>query len=155
MQASSNVRRVVLYALSAWTMVLAGCGDRNDAAAVPLAPVKVFVMTVGSQPVDLNVDLPGRIEPIRTAEVRARVDGIVEKLLYTEGSDVEAGDPLFQIDPRLQGAAGAGQCHAAARAVRAEECALGHRAVPSAGAAPGGQRPGVRGGVGGAGPGAG
>lgn len=98
-QVSSNVRRVMLYALGAWTLALAGCGDRNDAAAVTIAPMKVFVMTVGSQPVDLNVDLPGRIEPIRTAEVRARVDGIVEKLLYTEGSDVQAGDPLFQIDP--------------------------------------------------------
>jgi len=98
-QVSSNVRRVMLYALGAWTLVLAGCGDRNDAAAVTIAPMMVFVMTVGRQPVDLNVDLPGRIEPIRTAEVRARVDGIVEKLLYTEGSDVQAGDPLFQIDP--------------------------------------------------------
>ncbi|MDH0685742.1 efflux RND transporter periplasmic adaptor subunit [Achromobacter animicus] len=98
-QVSSNVRRVMLYALGAWTLGLAGCGDRNDAAAVTIAPMKVFVMTVGRQPVDLNVDLPGRIEPIRTAEVRARVDGIVEKLLYTEGSDVQAGDPLFQIDP--------------------------------------------------------
>ncbi len=98
-QVSSNVRRVMLYALGAWTLALAGCGDRNDAAAVTIAPMKVFVMTVGRQPVDLNVDLPGRIEPIRTAEVRARVDGIVEKLLYTEGSDVQAGDPLFQIDP--------------------------------------------------------
>ncbi|WP_343737628.1 efflux RND transporter periplasmic adaptor subunit [Achromobacter sp.] len=97
-QVSSNVRRVMLYALGAWTLALAGCGDRNDAAAVTIAPMKVFVMTVGRQPVDLNVDLPGRIEPIRTAEVRARVDGIVEKLLYTEGSDVQAGDPLFQID---------------------------------------------------------
>src|SRR5690606_27555671 len=43
-------------------------------------------------------ELPGRIEPQRTAEIRARVDGIVEKLLYTEGTDVAAGTPLFQID---------------------------------------------------------
>ncbi|SEK04995.1 efflux RND transporter periplasmic adaptor subunit [Achromobacter sp. NFACC18-2] len=98
-QSSCNVRRVLLHAVGAWTLALAGCGDRNDASAVTIPPMKVVVVTVGRQPVDLNVDLPGRIEPIRTAEVRARVDGIVEKLLYTEGSDVQAGDPLFQIDP--------------------------------------------------------
>ena len=98
-QVSTNVRRVLLCAFGGWSLALAGCGDRNDAAAVTIAPMKVFVMTVGSQPVDLNVDLPGRVEPIRTAEVRARVDGIVEKLLYAEGSDVQAGDALFQIDP--------------------------------------------------------
>jgi len=88
-----------MYAMGAWTLALAGCGERNDASAVTIPPMKVIVVTIGRQPVDLNVDLPGRIEPIRTAEVRARVDGIVEKLLYNEGSDVQAGDPLFQIDP--------------------------------------------------------
>jgi membrane fusion protein (multidrug efflux system) len=46
------------------------------------------------------VELPGRIEAVRSAEVRARVDGIVEQRLYQEGSDVAAGAPLFMIDPR-------------------------------------------------------
>jgi membrane fusion protein (multidrug efflux system) len=77
---------------------LAGCGDSADSTAVVLPPTTVSVVTVGNKPIDLDIELPGRIEPIRTAEVRARVDGIVEKLLYTEGSDVNAGDPLFQID---------------------------------------------------------
>lgn len=77
---------------------LSGCGDGADAPAVVLPPTAVSVVTVGLTPIDLNVDLPGRIEPIRSAEVRARVDGIVEQLLYTEGSDVKAGDALFQID---------------------------------------------------------
>ncbi|MEN4918197.1 efflux RND transporter periplasmic adaptor subunit [Achromobacter spanius] len=98
-QVSINVRRVLMCVTGAWAFALAGCGDRNDAAAVTVPPMKVIVVTVGREPVDFNVDLPGRIEPIRTAEVRARVDGIVEKLLYNEGSDVQAGDPLFQIDP--------------------------------------------------------
>lgn len=81
------------------TAALTACGDRGDAPAVSLPPTTVSVVTVGVKPIDLDVDLPGRIEPIRSAEVRARVDGIVERLLYTEGSDVNAGDPLFQIDP--------------------------------------------------------
>lgn len=98
-QASNNARRALVLAIGSLTLALAACGDRNDASAVVVPPMKVIVVTIGRQPVDLNVDLPGRIEPIRTAEVRARVDGIVEKLLYNEGSDVQAGDPLFQIDP--------------------------------------------------------
>jgi membrane fusion protein (multidrug efflux system) len=46
------------------------------------------------------IELPGRIEAVRTAEVRARTDGIIERRLYTEGTDVGAGTPLFQLDAR-------------------------------------------------------
>ncbi|GGI98997.1 resistance-nodulation-cell division (RND) multidrug efflux membrane fusion protein MexC [Halopseudomonas pertucinogena] len=48
----------------------------------------------------LTTELPGRIEPARTAEVRARVPGIVLERLFTEGADVKAGDVLFRIDPQ-------------------------------------------------------
>lgn len=53
-----------------------------------------------SQPLANLVEVPGRLEAVRTAEVRARVDGIVERRLYTEGTDVRAGQALFAIDPR-------------------------------------------------------
>ncbi|MCD0503371.1 efflux RND transporter periplasmic adaptor subunit [Bordetella petrii] len=76
----------------------AGCDDNAGSAAVDIPPVSVRVFTVALAPIDFEFELPGRIEPQRTAEIRARVDGIVEKLLYTEGTDVEAGTPLFQID---------------------------------------------------------
>ena len=56
-------------------------------------------MTVTARPVPNAVELPGRIEAVRSAEVRARVDGIVERRLHVEGDDVAAGAPLFQIDP--------------------------------------------------------
>ena len=46
------------------------------------------------------IELPGRVEPVRVAEVRARVTGIVQERLYEEGTDVRAGQPLFRIDPR-------------------------------------------------------
>jgi membrane fusion protein (multidrug efflux system) len=63
-------------------------------------PPEVQVITVAAQPVSNLIELPGRLQAIRTAEVRARVDGIVQRRLYTEGTDVQAGQALFAIDPR-------------------------------------------------------
>ena len=57
-------------------------------------------MTVAAGSVVLTQDLPGRLQAYRTAQVRARVEGIVEKRLFVEGSDVKADDMLFQIDAR-------------------------------------------------------
>jgi len=98
--------KVKRFAGCAWGLVLllavtltAGCGDKQDAVSASLPPpIAVTVQTVSAQPADAEIDLSGRVEPIRTAEVRARVDGIVQKLLYTEGTDVEAGAALFAID---------------------------------------------------------
>ena len=78
-------------------LLLASCGRQEEQAA-PVPPVDVVAVRTGDIP--NIVELPGRIEAVRTAEVRARVDGIVERRLYQEGSDVPAGAPLFQIDPR-------------------------------------------------------
>ncbi len=58
----------------------------------------VTVSATGS--VLLTQDLPGRLEAYRTAQVRARVEGIIEKRLFAEGSDVKAGETLFRIDAR-------------------------------------------------------
>jgi membrane fusion protein (multidrug efflux system) len=55
---------------------------------------------VGSRAATLTRELPGRVEAVRTAQVRARVEGIVEKRLFTEGSEVRAGQPLFRLDDR-------------------------------------------------------
>lgn len=68
-------------------------------AAAPTPP-EVDVVMVSTGSVTLTQDLPGRLEAYRTAQVRARVEGIIEKRLFTEGSDVKAGDMLFQIDAR-------------------------------------------------------
>jgi membrane fusion protein (multidrug efflux system) len=98
--------------------LLSGCGQDNKpgAGAPPGAgsappPPEVNVITVARTEADLTQDLPGRLEAYRVAQVRARVDGIVEKRLFTEGTDVKAGATLFQIDPRSYRAA-----YAAARA---------------------------------------
>jgi membrane fusion protein (multidrug efflux system) len=81
-------------------LVLAACGDRQDAPAAAMPPVPVLVETVAASNVPDVVELPGRIEAVRTAEIRARVDGIVERTLYQEGTDLRANAPLFQIDDR-------------------------------------------------------
>src|SRR5688500_14989790 len=74
--------------------LLIGCGAKPGAgAAAPAAPPppEVGVVTVTPGPIGLTVDLPGRLEASRVAEVRARVAGILEKRLFDEGSDVKAG----------------------------------------------------------------
>jgi membrane fusion protein (multidrug efflux system) len=81
--------------------LLIACGEKpgGAGAAAPGAPppAEVGVVTVTPGPVGLTVDLPGRLEASRVAEVRARVAGILEKRLFVEGSDVKARQPLFQI----------------------------------------------------------
>ena len=63
-------------------------------------PAEVEFITVDHTDVARTIELPGRLRAIRVAQVRARVEGIVEKRLYVEGTDVIAGAPLFQIDAR-------------------------------------------------------
>jgi membrane fusion protein (multidrug efflux system) len=83
-------------------LALGACGDKKaDAQAQPAAmpPPEVSVVTVAAERIAITNELPGRLEATRTAQVRARVPGIVQKRLFTEGSDVKAGDVLFRIDP--------------------------------------------------------
>lgn len=77
---------------------LMGCGG-GDAPQGEAAPATVEVMEVQMRPLVLSRNLPGRIEPVRVAEVRARVAGVVLHRHFEEGADVEAGEVLFSIDP--------------------------------------------------------
>jgi membrane fusion protein (multidrug efflux system) len=63
-------------------------------------PLEVEVMQVARGPATLSSELPGRVAAVRTAQVRARIEGIVEKRLFAEGSRVRAGQPLFHLDDR-------------------------------------------------------
>lgn len=83
----------VLTALS-----VAGCGQWDWEFEEP-PPREVDVVTVKREPFTLVTELPGRVEPVRTAEVRARLAGIVLSRTFAEGADVKAGEVLFQIDP--------------------------------------------------------
>ncbi|RKT21872.1 membrane fusion protein (multidrug efflux system) [Paraburkholderia sp. RAU2J] len=98
--ASSLCSRAVFVVVTGLPFVLAACGDRQGAPAAAMPPVPVVVETVAASNVPDVVELPGRIEAVRTAEIRARVDGIVERTLYQEGTDLKANAPLFQIDDR-------------------------------------------------------
>jgi membrane fusion protein (multidrug efflux system) len=75
----------------------AGCGKKPAAATPP--PPEVSVVKISTESLPVTTELPGRIDAIRTSEVRARVAGILLNEVYREGSDVRAGDILFQIDP--------------------------------------------------------
>ncbi|WP_395068608.1 efflux RND transporter periplasmic adaptor subunit [Paraburkholderia silvatlantica] len=77
-----------------------GCRDRQAQSGAAPPPPSVLVETVAAQSIPRVIELPGRIEAIRSAQVRARVDGIVERRLFEEGTDVRAGAPLFLIDSR-------------------------------------------------------
>lgn len=65
-----------------------------------MPPPEVEVITAGLGNATLTQDLPGRLQAYRTAQVRARVEGVIEKRLFKEGSEVEANTSLFQIDAR-------------------------------------------------------
>lgn len=82
------------------SIVLTACSEEGPQPQGSRPPPEVAVATVQTQPVQNVVELPGRVEAIRTAEVRARVTGIVQRRLYEEGTEVKAGQALFQIDPR-------------------------------------------------------
>jgi membrane fusion protein (multidrug efflux system) len=70
-------------------------------------PPEVDVVTIAAGSATLTRELPGRLQAVRTAQVRARVEGIVEKQLFVEGSDIKAGTPLYQLDARTYQAAAA------------------------------------------------
>jgi len=81
--------------------LLAGCDEPNVAAAAaqPAEP-DVSVVTVKPQARAMVRELPGRIAPTRVSDVRPRVSGIVVQRLFHQGSEVKAGDTLYNIDPR-------------------------------------------------------
>jgi membrane fusion protein (multidrug efflux system) len=84
--------------------LLSACGKKDGAQAGPgaggkMPPPEVGVVTAKFEPVALQTELPARAEPVRVSQVRARVNGVVLKRLFTEGSEVKEGQSLFQIDP--------------------------------------------------------
>ena len=95
----TRIPRLRPVALLAFLSVsLAGCGDSSEQDEKTPAP-HVRVETLQLQPLAISSELSGRILAPRTAEVRARVAGVVLKRVYREGSDVKQGDVLFLIDP--------------------------------------------------------
>ena len=96
--------------LAALSVLLAACGAKEEQKAPGalgggMPPPEVDVVTAGTGNATITQDLPGRLQAYRTAQVRARVEGVIEKRLFEEGSDIKAGTPLFRIDARTYKAA--------------------------------------------------
>jgi membrane fusion protein (multidrug efflux system) len=134
----TSIRIVAVVALLA---LLAACGAKTDNAPAAAGgkgpgggppPPEVGVVTITPRPVGLVTELPGRLEASRVAQVRARVPGILLKRLFVEGSDVKAGQLLFQIDsaPLQSQVAAAQAALVRAQANLAQATALAERYKP-------------------------
>ncbi len=85
-----------LMSILAVAVFLAGC--QEEAAPPAQQKPTVGVVTLQAEPFAVTTDLPGRTRAYRIAEVRPQVNGIIQKRLFTEGSEVKAGQQLYQID---------------------------------------------------------
>ena len=117
MQITYRTTLLASVGILAVSILLSGCGKQKSAGQMPPAgPPEVGVVTVQPQRVALTTELSGRTAPQLIAEVRPQVGGIIQKRLFTEGSDVKAGQVLYQIDPATYQAAFASAKAAQARA---------------------------------------
>jgi membrane fusion protein (multidrug efflux system) len=78
-------------------LVLTGCG--KSASGYQQGPPDVGVITMQYRHAELTTELAGRTTPFKTSDVRPQVNGILKAILFTEGGNVTAGQPLYQIDP--------------------------------------------------------
>jgi len=83
-------------------LIACGKGDGGGAGGAQgggqMPPALVTVVTLKSEPITLDRQLPGRTTPVMEAEVRPQVNGIVERRLFSEGGIVKAGQPLYELD---------------------------------------------------------
>ena len=86
------------------SLLLTGCNDGNEQKGQQSAP-EVGVVTLKAEPLNITTELPGRTSAYRIAEVRPQVGGIILKRNFVEGSDIQAGSSLYQIDPATYQAA--------------------------------------------------
>ncbi len=95
-----NVRHLIRLGIGILLIVTAACGRQEGPAPPPPAPPAVVVSPVPAATVPLYREYVARTEARETVEIRSRVDGYLEKVLFTEGSRVKAGQLLFVIDQR-------------------------------------------------------
>jgi membrane fusion protein (multidrug efflux system) len=92
-------RQALLPTLLSSLLVLTACGQSTAQTTPTAVAVEVGVVTISTQDVKLQTELPGRTVAFQTAEIRPQVGGIIVKRQFTEGGAVSAGDALYQIDP--------------------------------------------------------
>nr|WP_053105718.1 efflux RND transporter periplasmic adaptor subunit [Thiopseudomonas alkaliphila] len=91
-----------LSSLACAVVLLTACNEEEaNTTSQQQPPPKVGFVTLEAQPYTLTTELPGRTAAYRIAEVRPQVTGIIQKRLFTEGTDIKAGDQLYQIDPAI------------------------------------------------------
>jgi membrane fusion protein (multidrug efflux system) len=95
---ASSVLQSFRIAPLAFCILISGCGDKKPPKK---GPVEVGVVTLTTQNATISTELPGRTVSTMMSEVRPQVAGLIQKRLFTEGAMVTAGQPLYQIDPRL------------------------------------------------------
>lgn len=93
-----SLRHAVISQVSAAALVLVLAGCKDQAPFNPGMP-QVTAMTVAPQRAAIVSELPGRVDAVRDAQIRARVTGIVQKIAFAQGSDVKENQLLFKIDP--------------------------------------------------------
>lgn len=97
-----NIRKLcVVLAVLLPGFLLGACKGEAPKTLAAQGPVEVDIVTLKTQPARIEVELPGRTAPYRVAEVRPQVNGIIQKRVFTEGSEVKAGELLYQIDPAI------------------------------------------------------
>ncbi|OAZ47306.1 efflux transporter periplasmic adaptor subunit [Enterobacter cloacae] len=101
---TTHFRRLPLSGFIVCAALLAGCDGQENSQQHAQAP-QVNVHIVKSAPLAVTTELPGRTDAYRVAEVRPQVSGIILHRNFTEGSDVKAGESLYQIDPATYQAA--------------------------------------------------
>lgn len=96
---SIKLANAALIPFLAAAVLLGGCrDDQAEPGAAPQQKPQVGIVTLESEPFAMTTELPGRTTAYRVAEVRPQVNGIIQKRLFTEGSEVKQGQQLFQID---------------------------------------------------------
>jgi membrane fusion protein, multidrug efflux system len=99
MKINHRIKVIAIIGSLFLSLISGGC-DRQKAQSPPPIP-EVSIVTVKPQRVMLTTELPGRTSAYLIAEVRPQVGGIIQKRLFTEGSDVKEGEVLYQIDPAV------------------------------------------------------
>jgi membrane fusion protein (multidrug efflux system) len=93
------VKPYISVSVLAFAVLLSACERGGQAPVKAGAMPQVSVVTIAPAPLTLSTQLPGRTAPLRIAEIRPQVNGLIKQRLFNEGAEVKAGEVLYQIDP--------------------------------------------------------
>jgi membrane fusion protein (multidrug efflux system) len=101
MKSFYRIKRIIIVGFFVVGLIVTGCGKKQPGGPPQAGTPEVGVVTVQPERAILTTELPGRTSAYLIAEVRPQVGGIIQKRLFTEGSDVKEGDVLYQINPAV------------------------------------------------------